>query len=269
MIRELFFLVEHHGLVFHGIPFGNHPSHLPASPPPPLPLPPDWFNSLAWKALTKSPPTVVHLLWGSFHSLGSAKPTCPALWTCTENFNPCSAGEFSGKFSRALVFPGPPCSRLNVSALSQVLLQGRNWALLWDLQCPTHSKRMVNSCLGQKWIEPPQFSHAHLNGAPVSRPATVLAACVDGLWGHTWRLTRSLWHSVSNAHCSLDTWLSRSHSSLTHNLTMASWSLLNAFAQAVPSPGTWPPLYQSSDLCWNVTCVEGSSKSTSAHQAPS
>ena len=120
-----------------------------------IPLPLDWFNSLTGKALTTSPPTVGLLFCSSFRSLGGAKSTCPALWTCTENFNLCSAGEFSEKSSRVLGSLLLTCSRQNVFALIQVLIQGRNWVLLWDLQCLAHSEHTVSSCLEEKGIEPP------------------------------------------------------------------------------------------------------------------
>jgi hypothetical protein len=43
--------------------------------------------------------------------------------------------------------------------LIQVLIQGRNWVLRWDLQCLAHSEHTVNSCLEEKGIEPPWMAH--------------------------------------------------------------------------------------------------------------
>ena len=162
--------MEHHGLVFHGILFGNHQSH----PPPPR-----LVQQLFWKGSNNSHlPQWAILFCSSFHSLGNAKSTCPALWTCTENFNLCSAGEFSEKSSRVLGSPLLTCSRQDVFELIQVLVQGRNWVLLWDLQCVAHSEHTVNSCLEEKGIEPPWMAHTTTT-VPPSRelPHSCLLHC--------------------------------------------------------------------------------------------
>ena len=139
--------MEHPGLVFHGILFGNHQSH---PPPPRLVQQLDWKGS---NNITSHSGTSYFA--AAFVPKGVQSPLCPALWTCTENFNLCSAGEFSEKSSRVLGSPLLTCSRQNVFALIQVLVQGRNWVLLWDLQCLAHSEHTVSSCLEEKGIEPP------------------------------------------------------------------------------------------------------------------
>ena len=143
-----------------------------------IPLPLDWFNSLSGKALTTSPPTVGHLILQQLSFLKGYNSTCPALWTCTENFNLCSAGEFSEKSSRVLGSPLLTCSRQDVFALIQVLVQGRNWVLLWDLQCLAHSEHTGNSCLEEKGIEAPWMAHTTTT-VPPSRelPHSCLLHC--------------------------------------------------------------------------------------------
>ena len=82
------------------------------------------------------------------------------------------------KSSRVLGSPLLTCSRQNVSTLIQVLVQGRNWVLLWGLQGLAHSEHTANRCLEEKGIEPPWIAHTTTTVPPSPElPPSWLLCC--------------------------------------------------------------------------------------------